>query len=70
MDNVFAFIFETLAGYIDVIKRFEISAYGYSVNVFDFFLGLLVLANLLPIFFVTRNTKSGGSRSSERNKEV
>lgn len=69
MDSVFDFIFTTLRDYVEVMKQFKIEAYGFTVNVFDFLVGLLILANLLPIFFVSRDTRSGGSRSSERNRE-
>lgn len=68
MDNVFSFILYTIRGYVDVVSQFEFTAYGYTVNIYDFMIGLLILANLLPIFFVTRSYRSG-SRSSERNKE-
>ena len=68
MDDVFSFFMGMLRSYIEVVSQFEVEAYGYKVNIFDFFIGLLLLANLLPIFFVTRSVRSG-SRSSERNKE-
>lgn len=59
MDSIFNLIFLVVEKMVANARLLEFTALGFTVNIFDFFLGLFVLGSLLPILFVMTDHYSG-----------
>ena len=73
MQEVFELIFTGIKGGYDILKGFNISAYGFSFSLWDFLLALFLLSFIVPLVVAPDSSGSfsnlthGIFRISERN---